>query len=113
MFNFKTLSFGLLFAGLGSVTAQTAPGFPVSSSSQSLRITYGTNIVSPAGELIPRAGKLSLLFTSNQWSSNQICPSTDTRLTVSRCFESTEHHHSNMDVYRTRRPHRGRLGCSP
>lgn len=35
------------------VGAQTAPGFPISSSS-SLTLTYGNNTVSPPGELIPR-----------------------------------------------------------
>ncbi|KAF2702655.1 PEBP-like protein [Pleomassaria siparia CBS 279.74] len=60
MFNCKALGFGfgfgLLLASLKTtiVHAQTAPGFPVSAGS-SLGVTFGTNLVSPAGELIPRA----------------------------------------------------------
>ncbi|KAF2466701.1 PEBP-like protein [Lindgomyces ingoldianus] len=35
------------------VLAQTAPGFPVQAQ-RSLQVTYGSNNISPAGELIPR-----------------------------------------------------------
>lgn len=60
-----SLSFGVLLAALQGVYAQTAPGFSVSSSSQSLNVTFGTNNVSPPGELIPRPGMYAL------WCCNQ------------------------------------------
>ncbi len=44
-------------AALGVAFAQTGPGFPISAS-QSLIVNFGNNIVSPAGELIPRPGRL-------------------------------------------------------
>lgn len=56
MVNAKAISFGVLLAGLESVVAQTAPGFSVQASEQSLNVTYGTNVVDPAGETMPRAG---------------------------------------------------------
>ncbi|ORY12032.1 phosphatidylethanolamine-binding protein, partial [Clohesyomyces aquaticus] len=34
--------------------AQTAPGFPLQGVSQTLNVSYGSNVVSPPGELIPR-----------------------------------------------------------
>lgn len=54
MVNSKTLSLGALFATVGSVIAQSAPGFPISNVQATLGVSFGSNVVSPAGELIPR-----------------------------------------------------------
>lgn len=51
----KFLNAGACLAVLEGVLAQTTPGFPVSASG-TLDVTYGTNVVSPPGELIPRPG---------------------------------------------------------
>jgi hypothetical protein len=56
MFNSKSLRCGVLLAVLKTVFAQTAPGFPVQASSETLEITFGTNVVEPAGEQLPRSG---------------------------------------------------------
>lgn len=56
MFNFCTKAVAVLLPFVSVARAQTAPGFPVSTT-ESLNVTYGSNNVSPAGELIPRPGK--------------------------------------------------------
>jgi hypothetical protein len=45
-------------AALGVATAQTGPGFPIPAT-QALTVSFGNNTVSPAGELIPRAGMVA------------------------------------------------------
>ncbi|KAF2018488.1 PEBP-like protein [Aaosphaeria arxii CBS 175.79] len=57
------VTFCSLLATVGNINvlAQTAPGFPiqVSSSSSPLGVTYGSNEVSPPGELLPRPDTLN------------------------------------------------------
>jgi len=60
MLSTQILGFLGVVASFGGALAQAAPGFPFSVS-QSLNVTYGTNNVNPAGELIPRGG----IFTSH------------------------------------------------
>jgi hypothetical protein len=98
MFNSKVLSFGLLLAS--SVSATTAPGFPIQAAS-TLNVTFSTNNVSPAGELIPRPGKLlcSSLSLNN-------------RLTLeSRHSKSPEYHNTSLDFSRKGSPVDGRFRC--
>ncbi|KAF2176355.1 PEBP-like protein [Zopfia rhizophila CBS 207.26] len=53
MFNLSFLSFYLLLTSVEVASGQAAPDFPVSASA-TLNVTYGTNDISPPGELIPR-----------------------------------------------------------
>ncbi|KAF2791352.1 PEBP-like protein [Melanomma pulvis-pyrius CBS 109.77] len=71
MLHCKGLSFGLLLAALKTtVLAQTAPGFSVQASS-TLNVTFGTNNVSPAGELVPRPDTVNPPnITTPVWTSN-------------------------------------------
>ncbi|KAF2007997.1 PEBP-like protein [Amniculicola lignicola CBS 123094] len=66
MFNSKLWTGAMLWS---AVAAQTAPGFPILAS-QALGIQFGTNIVQPAGEQIPRPDTASPPnITSAVWTS--------------------------------------------
>jgi len=59
MVTFCTVIVAVLGAFIPSTFAQTAPGFPVSTE-RTLNVTFGSNNVDPAGELLPRPGRVSL-----------------------------------------------------
>ncbi|KAF2658077.1 PEBP-like protein [Lophiostoma macrostomum CBS 122681] len=55
----RILTLGAVLAAVSTVAGQVAPGFPVSSDPESLTVWYGTNQVSPPGELLPRPDVLT------------------------------------------------------